>query len=102
MNRYIIDKRNGILAVIDTANPFYHLRNPGLICDEPWVVAFWDGDFSNRIVKTWKEQKAEQLCNLLNGQQQLNAAKCPVCGQPAFRHKHVYMCGHCNSTTIHQ
>ena len=74
MNRYIIDKRIGIVTVIDTQHPEY-IKNiatqPGIQFDDPWIIAYWDGYRDPKkgwMISPWKIERAEYLCEILNRQ----------------------------------
>jgi hypothetical protein len=67
-SRFFIDKRIGIIAVIDRQHPEYDINRQGCHGDLPWVVAHWQGytDDTGWNLYDWQIEKAEHLCELLN------------------------------------
>lgn len=76
--RFILDERSGIVAVIDTRHSKYDPEIPGCHADYPWVVASWSGSYVKppnpeclngvghwTVEKRWIT-KAAETCRLLN------------------------------------
>ncbi len=70
--RFVIDKRVGIIAILDTLHDSYENRTNGLHGDSDYVVASWHGKVEPRgihhiwQIEEWKIEKANKLLELLN------------------------------------
>lgn len=68
--RYILDQRIGIWAILDTKHPEFHKRSPGCHSDNPWVVAHWMGHKDTNDeweMSTDDTEQAKRLLETLNG-----------------------------------
>lgn len=71
--QFIIDKRVGIIAILDTLNESYKDRNNGVYGDESYVIASWNGKYTGSDdedwgwdLYDWQIEKAKKLCKILN------------------------------------
>lgn len=51
VDRFVLDERVGIAAIIDTQHENYNAENPGLHPLDPWVLIYIDGQ---RINNSWE------------------------------------------------
>lgn len=72
MERYKLEKHDGIWAIYDTEHQDYH-EAPGCYANSPWVVAYWSGEYVAASFKWevsgFKQSQAKNLLSLLNGKE---------------------------------